>query len=200
MEKKLSVSVVATPEADWTIEQIADDYARCAGWAVESGADFVELNCSCPNVSTSDGQLYQNAEATGVVADRVREAMGEIPLLIKIGHITDPSLARELIVRLGRTVNALVMVNCLAAKVESRHGVLFSGQPRGIAGHAIREAALAQIRLFRGIVNKTDSTLELVGVGGISSSSDVRNHLREGASGVQVATSAMLSDRIEIAL
>src|SRR5262249_1358778 len=38
-EKLLSVSVVASPEPDWTIDQLADDFALCARWAVESGAD-----------------------------------------------------------------------------------------------------------------------------------------------------------------
>ena len=37
------------------------DYAQCARWAVESGADCVEANFSCPNVATCDGQLYQDA-------------------------------------------------------------------------------------------------------------------------------------------
>ena len=39
--KLLSVSVVASIQDGWTIAQTADDYARCARWAVESGADCV---------------------------------------------------------------------------------------------------------------------------------------------------------------
>ena len=40
----LIVSVVASPEADWSAAQVADDYAQCAAWAVEAGADVVEAN------------------------------------------------------------------------------------------------------------------------------------------------------------
>ncbi|MCA9069275.1 MAG: hypothetical protein KDA84_10150 [Planctomycetaceae bacterium] len=49
-EKLLSVSVVGTVQPDWSLEQLAADYAQCAKWAVESGADCVETNFSCPNV------------------------------------------------------------------------------------------------------------------------------------------------------
>jgi dihydroorotate dehydrogenase (NAD+) catalytic subunit len=58
--KVLVVSAVGTIQPEWTIDDLADDYARCARWAVEAGADGVETNFSCPNVSTCDGQLYQD--------------------------------------------------------------------------------------------------------------------------------------------
>src|SRR4051812_29588223 len=35
-EKVLSVSVVATPEPDWGLEEVAQDFAKCAKWALES--------------------------------------------------------------------------------------------------------------------------------------------------------------------
>ena len=46
--KILSVSVVATPEPDWTSDDLAEDFARCAKWAVESGADCVEAKLRSP--------------------------------------------------------------------------------------------------------------------------------------------------------
>src|SRR5262245_10092527 len=68
--KILAVSVVATPEPGWTLEDVAEDFARCARWAVESGADCVEANFSCPNVSSADSQLYQQPSAAATVAAR----------------------------------------------------------------------------------------------------------------------------------
>ena len=61
--KALSVSVVATPDHDWTLSRVADDYAECSQWATASGADMIELNLSCPNVTSCDGQLYRQPEA-----------------------------------------------------------------------------------------------------------------------------------------
>src|SRR5262249_46205729 len=66
-DKVLSVSVVASPRPDWSVDDLAGDFARCAKWAVESGADCVETNFSCPNVATSDGQLYQQPREAGIV-------------------------------------------------------------------------------------------------------------------------------------
>lgn len=51
--KLLSVSVVATVQEGWTVDDLAADYAKCAKFAVESGADVVETNFSCPNVSST---------------------------------------------------------------------------------------------------------------------------------------------------
>ena len=80
--KLLSVSVVGTVQEGWTIDQLADDYARCARWAVEAGADAVETNFSCPNVATCDGQLYTQPQDAALVAQRVREAIGRVPLIV----------------------------------------------------------------------------------------------------------------------
>ena len=38
----LVASVVGTMQPDWTLEDLAEDYAQCAVWALESGADVVE--------------------------------------------------------------------------------------------------------------------------------------------------------------
>jgi dihydroorotate dehydrogenase len=193
-EKVLSVSVVATPQPGWTIEELAADFALCARWAVESGADCIEANFSCPNVASTDAQLFQQPESAAVVAARLREGIGSKPLLIKIGHITDESLAASLVQALSPHVNALVMVNCIPAKVlDGDDRPLFQGQARGIAGPAIYEAALAQVQLFDGIIRAQASRLRLVGVGGISTAAQVQAHLKAGSHAVQLATAAMLN-------
>ena len=66
------VSVVASPEPGWTLDQVADDFAQCAVWAEESGAQIVEANLSCPNVCTQEADLYLSAEASGVIAATIR--------------------------------------------------------------------------------------------------------------------------------
>ena len=195
--KILSVSVVATPQPEWTIDHLAADFALCARWAIDGGADSIEANFSCPNVASADAQLFQQPETAAIVAARLRETIGSKPLLIKIGHITDESLATSLVQALTPCANALVMVNCIPAKVVDRdHGPLFQGQPRGIAGPAIYEAALAQIRLFDEIIRAQKSSLRLVGVGGIATAAQVHAHLKAGSHSVQLATAAMLNPSV----
>jgi dihydroorotate dehydrogenase len=196
-QKILSVSVVATPDSVWSLTDIAEDFARCARWAVESGADCIEANFSCPNVASADGQLYQHPEAAAEVAAKIRGAIGAKPLLIKIVHVTDKSLASVLTEALARHVNALVMVNCISAKVmQPDRQPLFGGQKRGIAGDAIREAALNQIRLFAEVTSEHHLNMRLVGVGGIATAEQVVSYLNAGSRTVQLATSAMLNPRI----
>ena len=191
--KILSVSVVATPEDDWTLDDIAEDFARCTKWAVENGADCIEANFSCPNVASADGQLYHHPAAAQIVAERLRRAVGRKPLLIKIGHVTNEAAATDLSKALDPHVDALVMVNCIAALVMNARGEqLFNGEPRGLAGDAIREAALDQVRLFARVIRRHKLKLRLVGVGGISTAQHVREQLVAGSHAVQLATAAML--------
>jgi dihydroorotate dehydrogenase (NAD+) catalytic subunit len=196
-DKILSVSVVASPQPQWTIDDLAADFALCARWAIESGADCVEANFSCPNVASVDAQLFQQPEAAAFVAARLRETIGSKPLLIKIGHIADEQLAARLVHALTPHVNALVMVNCIPAKiVDQAQRPLFHGETRGIAGAPIYEAALAQIHCFNQIVRAQGSSLRLVGVGGIATFAQLQAHLQAGSHSVQLATAAMLNPLI----
>lgn len=189
----LSVSVVATPEDDWSLDQIADDYAACAKLATESGADCIEANFSCPNVASRDGQLYQNPTAARTVAQRLRAAIGNTPLVLKIGCVESPELAGQLVQAVSDTVTALAMTNCIGATVHSGDEPLFAGQVRGIGGDAIRQRSIAQVAMFsKCIADNSQSKLQIVGVGGVSSAPHAQEYLAAGAHAVHLATAAML--------
>jgi dihydroorotate dehydrogenase len=164
------------------------------GNAVESGADCVEANFSCPNVASADAQLYQQPAVAGVVAACLREAVGTKPLLIKIGHMTDETLAADLSKAVAPHADGLVMVNCIAATVlDAQQRPLFDGQKRGIAGDAIRNASIEQVRLFARVIGQHALKLRLVGVGGIATARHVRAYREAGSHAVQLATAAMLN-------
>ena len=193
-EKLLSVSVVASVEPGWSLADLADDYARCARWAVDSGADCIEANLSCPNVSTCDGQLYQQPRAAATVVQAVRESIGRVPLLIKIGHVTEKAHAAELLDAAAPFVDALSMTNCIATQVRAPDGpLLFEGERRGIAGEGIRAASTEQVRLFSRLIQCRGLATKMIGVGGIFSADHVRDYLQAGAQSVQLATAAMLN-------
>jgi dihydroorotate dehydrogenase len=200
-EKLLSVSVVASPEPDWSLENLADDFSRCARWAVESGADCVETNFSCPNVSTSDGQLYQQPTAASVVAQRVREAIGKTPYIIKVGYVGDDSLAGALLEAVAPHADALAMTNCITATVKRPDGTeLFGGQARGIGGDAIRAASAQQVRRFASLVSQRGLATKIIGVGGVFTAEQVREYLDAGAEAVHLATAIMVDPLVGIAI
>lgn len=193
--KILSVSVVGSLEPGWSLEDLADDYAKCARWAIESGADCVETNFSCPNVCTRDGQLYQQPQAAALIASRVNEVSGSVPYLIKIGHMPDKKQAQELLQAIQPFASGIVMTNSVATTVTDDEGKpLFGGEQRGICGRATKEASLKQIKIFSELLqnssNKATSPA-LIACGGISSSSDVKLFLAAGANATHLATAAM---------
>jgi dihydroorotate dehydrogenase len=199
--KLLSVSVVGTIQEDWTVDDLAADYALAARWAVEAGADAVEANFSCPNVATADGQLYLDFDAAEIVAARVREAVGRVPLVAKIGHVWRAEDAERLLEAVGRHVDALSMVNCVSAQVAGPDGrPLFGGASRGIAGEAIRCAAVEQVGLFTDVLQRDAGSrgVRLIGVGGASTAEHVGEFLAVGAHAVHLATAAMREPEVAL--
>ena len=197
--KILSVSVVGTVQEDWTIDRLAEDYALCARWAVESGADCIETNFSCPNVSTCDGQLFQNPTEAAIVAAKVRDSIGNTPLIIKVGHVTSPEEVATLLEALSPHISGVAMTNSVAVTVahsNSEQELYFEGQRRGICGEAIRSASLEQTQLFATEMKNSNLNLELIGVGGIASATDVQSYLAAGATSVHLATAAMVNPQV----
>lgn len=192
--KALSVSVVATPEADWTLEQVADDYALCARMAVESGADCIEANFSCPNVQSQDGQLFQNPQLAAIVARRIRQAIGSAPLLIKIGYLNASDDAKRLTAAVVEHIDGFSMTNCIPAPVQSPDGSYFEGASRGIGGAAIRRRSIEQVADFA--VATHDTPLRVVGVGGVFTREHFQQYLDAGAQAVHVATAAILDPEL----
>lgn len=192
-DQLLSVSVVASMQDGWTIDDIAEDYARCARWAADSGADCIETNFSCPNVCSRDGQLYQEPQPAGIVAQRVRGAIGNVPYALKIGHLTDRHAAGVLLDSVSEFVDGLAMTNSVAATVRDASGRLaFDGQKRGICGDATREASIAQTRMFAELIESRGLSLKLIGVGGAATAEHVRAYLEAGAESVHIGTAAMV--------
>ena len=196
--KLLSVSVVATVQPGWTLEDLADDYAQCGKWAVESGADAVETNFSCPNVATCDGQLYQQPRDAGLVVDRVREAIGGMPYIVKIGHVADRQSAAELLDAIAPKIDALAMTNSVATNVRAGESLMFDGQQRGICGEAIRDVSVEQVRVFSELIRDRGLATKIIGVGGVGNAADVRRYLDAGAQACHLATSAMLDPAIAV--
>ncbi|MCP4171891.1 MAG: hypothetical protein GY758_14085 [Fuerstiella sp.] len=200
--KVLVVSVVGTQDEsvtdpDASLQQLADDFAVCAKWAVESGAHGVEANFSCPNVSTADGQLFQQPEAAGFVARRIRDSIGDTPLVLKVGRVATANDATELQNHVAPFVNGLAMTNSIAAKVVADDGqLMFDGQPRGICGDATRTASVAQTIMCQQALAASGYELDLIGVGGISTADHVREYLAAGATSVALATAAMVDPEV----
>jgi dihydroorotate dehydrogenase len=181
----LVVSVVASPLPGWTMDEVAADFARCAAWAKQAGAQVVEINLSCPNVCTREADLYLEPEASRKVAVAVREALGDLPLVLKVGLFPNQALAGAVIDAVAGVADAVSATNSITAKVAGR----FDGLKRGIGGAAITQRCLAETEMLS---EALAGRLKLISVGGVRDAADVKARLGAGAHHVQIATAAML--------
>ncbi len=200
-DKLLSVSLVATQQAHWTIDDLAADYAQLARWALDAGADCIETNFSCPNVSTVDGDLYRHPHDAGLCAQRVREAIGRTPYIIKVGHLKSDAEAAALVEAVAPWCDALATTNSVALPVRDAHDQpLFDGARRGICGAGIRDASIAQTEQLTNQIKQRGFKTQVIGVGGAFTAADVRRYLQSGACAVHLATAVMVDPSVAISI
>ncbi len=190
----LIVSVVATPEAGTSPEEVAVDFANCAKWAVEAGADIVEANFSCPNVCTSEGTIYRDIELSRDIARVIRRAMEATPLLLKIGHFPEADQQSAFLRSLNGLVDGITLVNGISRPVLHRDGKPVFGEGfvnAGVLGRAIHDPSVASVEAARGAVAEHDLNLEILAVGGVSRKSDMADFFDAGADAVMLGSSPM---------
>jgi dihydroorotate dehydrogenase (NAD+) catalytic subunit len=191
----LSVSVVASPEPGWTMAQLADDFAQCAVWAADSGAQVVEANLSCPNVCTQEADLYLSPEAAGEIASTVRARLPRaVPLALKIGLFHNEEQAAAVLRAVNPFAQAVSSTNSITAVVRGR----FGGLRRGIGGAATTARCNEELKMLSRLRGESGSSLRFIGVGGVMNAADVRDRLAAGAENVHLATAPMVDPHIGI--
>ena len=188
----LIVSVVGTPEEG---KNLAEDYARGALWAAEAGADMVEINLSCPNVISGEGSVFCDPMASSLVSSAVKKALGATPLLIKVGYIQDPALLGRVVAANAPYVDGIAGINTLPFDVVNPDGEpALPGRGRirsGVCGAAIRRCAMEQAARLVELRRKGHYDFVIVGVGGVMTTSDIREYFSLGVDAVMSATGAM---------
>jgi dihydroorotate dehydrogenase len=149
----LVVSVVASPEAGWPLDRIADDFARCAQWAAESGAQAIEANLSCPNVCTQESNLYASPDASRMIVQAIRARIATLPLVLKVGLFPDRATMERFVGAVSGYADALSTTNSISAPVKTAGGqLLFGGAKRGIGGAVIHQRCLEELRMLSEVI------------------------------------------------
>ncbi len=172
--------MVASPQPDASLESIAHDFAQCAYWAKEAGAQVIEANLSCPNVCTSEGQLYTSPEASWLVSQAIRHAVGNIPVVLKIGLFGSAAEADSFVGAVSEYTDALSTTNSISASVVQGDSTLFDGLTRGIGGACIRDRCLEEVRMLSALIANRQLEMKLIGVGGVVTAGDVLSRLQAG--------------------
>jgi dihydroorotate dehydrogenase (NAD+) catalytic subunit len=188
----LIVSVVGTPGCPGGI---AEDFVRAALLAKEAGAQIIEANFSCPNISSKEGSLFCDSESAFLIASRLVKAINPLPLLVKVGNYPGRELLLENLKSLARAnVRGVCGINSLPRHVLDHEGKPALGKDRetsGICGDLIRPCALEFLKDASRIIAEERLDLELAGCGGIMQAHHFDEFLNAGAKVAMCATGMM---------
>jgi dihydroorotate dehydrogenase (NAD+) catalytic subunit len=191
----LIVSVIGTPQLGGDAEMLIADYAQCAGWAAESGADAVEVHLATPDPFVEQPQMiYENVPLAAQILHRTRTTVG-VPVLAKLGAFKTPRLLHETATRLAPWAHGYVLVHGINRRVfDDKGSPAFEGAGReradvvGAQTFTVASRQVAEMLAWRkaGAWDRA-----VLAVGGISTVERARDVLREGANAVLVATAAL---------
>jgi dihydroorotate dehydrogenase len=192
----LIVSVVGTPVPGGDGDTLAADYARCAAWAAQAGADAIEVHLACPHPEPGIGQmLFDDARLSAHVLDRVRAAVDR-PVVAKLGAFRSPRLLHDSLTKLAPRVHGLVLVHGIQRRVLTEDGEpAFDGKDRVVArvvGPDAYPACTRQVQEAIAWRKAGDWHRAILAVGGITSVERAQASLREGADAVLVDTAALV--------
>jgi len=190
----LIVSVMGTASSGMSRDAFANEFETLAGMAREAGADVVEGNLSCPNVTAEEGQVYLDTALSAQIAQALRRGAGGLPTLLKVGHL-GPEMSAFLRA-VAPHASGVVMANALARPILDRSGAPYFGSSRrmaGVHGAGIHHLSLDCVREARAIIDRERLGLEVVGVGGASTPERAAAFIEAGACAALVASSAFIA-------
>lgn len=188
----LVVSVVGTPGAEG--RSLEDDFAHTAALAKAAGARVIEANFSCPNVASAEGELFRDARTSASIVRKIKEEIGDTPLIIKIGALPEDHLATVVEACLP-FLDGVAAINTVPLSIVDAVGhQALPGAGRlksGVCGAAIGKVATEMTARLLRIRDRLSATYSVVSVGGVMTVEDIDSRLAMGADLVMAATAAM---------
>jgi dihydroorotate dehydrogenase len=189
-------SVVGTIQDGFTQEDYYDDFAKTAALAASAGVQAIEVNLSCPNVA-SEGILCYNHDAVVSVCRKTKEAIGDIPLIAKVGYFSpgQQQILEQIVTDTTPYLAAFSAINTIPAAVVDEQGKqLLPGEGRlksGMCGASIKWAGLDMVARLDALRKKFNLNYGIIGVGGVMTPADFQQYRAAGADVVQSVTAAM---------
>lgn len=197
----LVASFQGSRSEDMTTEEYVRDHVTAARLVMETGAQLVEMNTSCPNEGPGS-LLCDNPELVGKICEQVKEEIGNVALMIKLAYMPDDASLQHMLdvtVRRG-TVQAIVAINTISARLIDAFGnQALPGEGRersGVCGHAILQAGLTMVTRLNAIRQRDECDFAIIGVGGVSNAAHYQQYRDSGADAVQAATAAMWNSKL----
>ncbi len=196
-EKKgqlMILSFMGTVKENQTQDEFIADFAHTAKLANDTGVKVLEANLSCPNIG-NEGLVCYNLEVTQKVCKAIREAIGNTPLILKVGHYKSDKDIESLAEIANTYANAISAINTLQVEVVDKKGQqALPGKNRlrsGVGGAGIKWAGLEMTTKLNLIRKKKRYSYEIIGIGGVMNPNDYFEYRKADADVVQSATAAM---------
>jgi dihydroorotate dehydrogenase len=189
-------STFGTASEGMSSEDFWQDFADASQMAVGTGAKIIELNLSCPNV-VGEGIVCYTPEAVIGICKRTRAAIGDTPLMIKLGYFTkeQQGLLEKVMAEVAPYISAVALINTIPAKVYDKNGKqALPGEGRlvsGLCGAGIKWAGLEMVKRMDALRKSQGYDYEIAGIGGVMTPADFHEYRDAGADLVQACTGPM---------
>jgi dihydroorotate dehydrogenase (NAD+) catalytic subunit len=179
-----------------TLGRSPEEYGRLAGRLAGTGAHFLEVNVSCPNVAKGGAAFGSDPLAVDEISRAVREMAQGLPFVVKLAplvtDITAVAAAAE-----GAGAAAVALINTLPGLAVdlARRRPRLGGGFGGLSGPAVKPLALRQVWLCAQAL-----TIPVVGLGGITTAEDALEFILAGAEAVEVGTATLIDPRAPLTI
>jgi dihydroorotate dehydrogenase (NAD+) catalytic subunit len=170
-----------------TVDEYKQVAAKLEGIA---GISAIEVNISCPNVSSGGIEFCMNVMSAAEVTEKVK-SVSSLPVIVKLSpNVTDICEIASAVRDAG--ADAITLINTvrgMAIDVNKCQPSL-GNSIGGLSGPAIKPIALYAVYKVADIVD-----IPIIGCGGISCAEDALEFLMAGASAVQIGTANFTSPK-----
>ena len=159
-----------------------EEFGELARTAADAGAEAVELNMSCPNVSWTASW----EDMALIVKESVEAAKAAgIPVWVKLGY--GKGLMKEVKAAVEAGADAVVLINTLPAMLIDVWAMkpVLGGVTGGLSGPPIRPVA---VKAVWDTYKEFGDTIDIIGVGGVDGWEAAAEFILAGAKAVQVGT------------
>lgn len=177
------------------VDKFVEDYVLAARLVKETGVKIMEANLSCPNEGSAHLVCF-DIQRTIKIVEKIKNEIGNTPLIIKIAYFEDQKLLEKLIGSVGKIADGISAINTIPAKVYKENGeqALPGGQMRlksGTCGHPIKWAGLEMTERLYKLREEMGLNFTIIGVGGVTLAKEYFEYRSKGADVVMSATGAM---------
>ncbi|MBI2334722.1 hypothetical protein HYU96_02875 [Candidatus Daviesbacteria bacterium] len=191
----LGCSVTATLHSGATMEDAALDLLMAGTAAAISGAQVLEFNLACPNVTENsvEGEMFQDEKLVACILREFKKRFSALPCGFKFGIYKSKQQMKKVFVAAGENLDYVSGINAIAMTVLGEKGeeILPGRKISGVCGRADQIIALEHIKWADEIRKEEGLKYEILGGGGIITPADVDRYLKAGADMVQIAAAAL---------